>query len=84
MKYVNTMDGREFDNEEDARMSVLDFIDDGDVAEQLGYIATQKEIVAELRRLDSPLYHRAMEATENSAYDDYISEEYDEEEEEDE
>jgi len=82
MKYVNTMDSREFDNEEDARMSVLDFIDDGDVGEQLGYIATQEEVVAELRRLNSPLYHRAMEAAENSAYDDYISEEYDEEEEE--
>ena len=82
MKYVNTMDSREFDNEEDARMSVLDFIDDGDVGEQLGYIATQEEVVAELRRLNSPLYHRVMEAAENSAYDDYISEEYDEEEEE--
>ena len=81
MKYIDGFTGVEYVEEEDARDAILDRLDEDDVEEQLQFIATPSEILNELRRLESPLYFRALDAATESILDDYlIEEEVDEDE----
>ena len=80
-KYIDGFTGVEYVEEEDARDAIIERLDEDDVAEQLQYIASTNEILNELRRLESPLYFRALEAAMESIIDDYLIEEEDDEDE---
>ena len=71
-KFMDAFSGIEYDTEEECQEAVSERLDDYDVEEQLRFIATDLEIVAELRRLGSPLYDRAVEAALEELYDDYV------------
>lgn len=73
-KFMDAFTGIEYDTEEECQEAVRERLDDYDVDVQLRIIATDMEIIAELRRLGSPLYERAIEAALDELYDDYVVE----------
>lgn len=80
-KYIDGFTGVEYVEEGDARDAIIERLDEDDVAEQLQYIASTNEILNELRRLESPLYFRALEAATENIIEDYLIEEEDDEDE---
>lgn len=73
-KFMDAFSGIKYDTEEECQEVVREHLDDYDVEEQLSFIATNLDIVAELRRLGSPLYDLAVEAALDELYDDYVVE----------
>ena len=80
-KYQDDFSGITYDTEEECQEVVCERLDEMDVEDALGRECTLYEIMCELRRLDSPLYDRAVATALGELYDDYITEvEVDEEE----
>ena len=79
-KFVDAFSGIEYDTEEECQEVVLERLSDCDIEDHLSLIATNQEILAELCRLGSPLYDRAVESALNELYDDYVIELFEEDE----
>jgi hypothetical protein len=76
-KWICQLDSREFDSEESARDAVSEYVDASDfeqVIDNYGSI-TFDDIIEELQRLDSPLYHKLMEEIHERIFQDYFYEE---------
>jgi hypothetical protein len=76
-KWICQLDSREFDSEEAARDAVSEYVDASDfeqVIDNYGSI-TFDDIIEELQRLDSPLYHKLMEEIHERIFQDYFYEE---------
>ena len=73
-KYQDEFSGIYYDTEEECQEVVRERLDEMDVEEALGRECTLYEIMCELRRLDSPLYERALQNALDELYNDYITE----------
>ena len=76
MAWENIITGKEYPTEDEARDSILEIMDDFDLAEAIDncYDISLYDIVKELRRLDSPLYYKLFEYTYEAFCEEYISE----------
>ena len=73
-KFLNAFSGIEYDTEEECQEAVREYLNDCDIEDHLGMIATDMEIIIELRRLGSPLYDRVVESALDELYDMYVVE----------
>ena len=83
IKWECLIDGSEFDTEEDAREAARERVDFDDVCAQIGNDVTYEDLIAELARLDSPIYYKLLEAAEDQVFEEYFSTIEAEDEEED-
>ena len=81
MKFICSLDGNEYENEESARDAIYDYIDDDDLIDQIGTGINLYDIINELRELSSSLYYKLLELAHNQVFENYFSKEEEEEEE---
>lgn len=80
-KWICQLDSREFNSEEAARDAVSEYVDASDFEEVIdNYGAvTFDDIIEELQRLDSPLYHKLMEEIHERIFQNFFYEVADDE-----
>lgn len=83
-KWCCEVDGREFSTEEEAFDAAFEYVDIYDIEECLGAEITMTDIVEELARLDSPIYWKLVELTQQHVFENYFCEIDDDEDEENE
>lgn len=83
-KWYCELDEREFSTEEEAFDAALEHVDIYDIEECIGAEITMTDIVEELARLDSPIYWKLLELTQQHVFENYFCEIDDDDEEENE
>ena len=72
--FENLLTGEVYENEAEARESVLGYMDDQDI---LDYVDSDlldlRRILEALRKADSALYYEIMESAENSYLENYLA-----------
>lgn len=80
-KWICQIDGQEYASEEVARDAAFEHIDTCDFEESIEYggAVTLADIIKELQRFDSPLYHKLLEEAHERIFRDYFYEVADDE-----
>lgn len=76
-KWICQLDSQEYESEEAARDAAYEYIDTCDFERSIEYgvVVTFADIIEELQRLDSPLYYKLLEETQERIFHDYFYEE---------
>lgn len=76
-KWICQLDSQEYESEEAARDAAYEHIDTYDFEQSIEYggVVTLADIIEELQRLDSPLYHKLLEEVHERIFHDYFYEE---------
>lgn len=76
-KYICSINNYEYDNEELAREAAIEFVEDCDLIDRikLEVEVSLFDVINELRKIDSPLYFKLLEAAQEHIFENFFYEE---------